>query len=163
MIPRGSSVGLDWRIVAFTLGLSLVTGIVFGLIPALQSSRADLNSALKESGNRSGAGLRHHRTRALLVTTEIALALVLLVGAALLIRTFLAIRAVNPGLDAHDVLAMRMSLTGPQFEKVAGVAQLVRDGVQRIRVLPGVEAAGFTCCVPLEGGFRLAVPNFGSP
>ena len=163
LIPRGASVGLDWRIVAFTLGLSLVTGIVFGLVPALQSSRADLNSALKESGNRSGAGLRHHKTRALLVTTEMALALVLLVGAALLIRTFIAIRTVNPGFDAHNVLTMRMSLTGPQYEKAAGVAQLVRDGVQRLRVLPGVEAAGFTCCVPLEGGFGLPFQIAGRP
>jgi putative ABC transport system permease protein len=163
MIPRGSSVGMDWRIVAFTLGLSLVTGIVFGLIPALQSSRADLNSTLKESGNRSGAGLGHHRTRALLVTAEIALALVLLVGAALLIRTFLAIRAVNPGFDAHNVLTMRMSLTGPRFERVAGLAQLVRDGVRRVRVIPGVEEAGFTCCVPLEGGFGLPFQITGRP
>lgn len=163
LIPQGSSVDLDWRIVAFTLGLSLVTGIVFGLIPALQSSRADLNSTIKESSNRGSTGLRHHKTRALLVTTEMALALVLLVGAALLIRTFVAIREVNPGFDAHNVLTMRMSLTGPQFEKVAGVAQLVRDGIQRVRALPGVEAAAFTCCVPLEGGFGLPFQITGRP
>ena len=163
LIPQGASVDLDWRIVAFTLGLSFVTGIVFGLVPAMQSSRADLNSTIKESSNRSGTGLRHHKTRALLVTTEMALAAVLLVGAALLIRTFLAIREVNPGFDAHNVLTMRMSLTGPQFESVAGVAQLVRDGVRRIRALPGVEAAGFTCCVPLEGGFGLPFQITGRP
>jgi predicted permease len=163
LIPQGASVDLDWRIVAFTLGLSFVTGIVFGLVPAMQSSRADLNSTIKESSNRSGTGLRHHKTRALLVTTEMALAVVLLVGAALLIRTFLAIREVNPGFDAHNVLTMRMSLTGPQFESVAGVAQLVRDGVRRIRALPGVEAAGFTCCVPLEGGFGLPFQITGRP
>jgi putative ABC transport system permease protein len=163
MIPRGSSVGMDWRIVAFTLSLSLVTGILFGLIPALQSSRADLNRTLKESSNRSGAGLRHHRTRGVLVITEIALALVLLVGAALLIRTFLAIRAVNPGFDAHNVLTMRMSLTGPRYERVAGLAQLIRDGIRRVRVIPGVEEAGFTCCVPLEGGFGLPFQITGRP
>jgi predicted permease len=163
LIPQGASVDLDWRIVAFTLGLSLVTGIVFGLVPAMQSSRADLNSTIKESSNRSGTGLRHHKTRALLVTTEMAFAVVLLVGAALLIRTFLAIRQVNPGFDAHNVLTMRMSLTGPQFEKVSGLAQLVRDGVRRIRALPGVEAAGFTCCVPLEGGFGLPFQITGRP
>ena len=163
LIPQGAGVDLDWRIVAFTMGLSLVTGIVFGLVPALQSSRADLNSTIKESSNRSGTGLRHHKTRALLVTTEIALALVLLVGAALLIRTFVAIREVNPGFDAHNVLTMRMSLTGPQFEKVAGLARLVREGAPRIRALPGVEAAGFTCCVPLEGGFGLPFLITGRP
>ena len=107
--------------------------------------------------------MRHNRTRALLVTTELALALVLLVGAALLIRTFVAIRHVNPGFDAHNVLTMRMSLTGPQFEKSAGVAQLVREGVRRIRALPGVEVAGTSCCVPLEGGFGLPFQIAGRP
>ena len=166
-IPRiglqGANVGLDWRVLGFTLGLSLVTGILFGLVPALQSSGADLNTTLKESSNRSGTGLRHNRTRALLVTTEMALALVLLVGAALLIRTFIALRQVNPGFDARNVLTMRMSLTGPQFEKSAGVTQLVHEGVRRIRALPGVEVAGSTCCVPLEGGFGLPFQIPGRP
>ncbi|HXA64260.1 MAG TPA: ABC transporter permease [Bryobacteraceae bacterium] len=166
-IPRigleGASVSLDWRVLAFTLGLSIVTGILFGLVPALQSSRADLNSTLKESSNRSGTGLRHNKTRALLVITEMALALVLLIGAALLIRTFVAIRQVNPGFDARGVLTMRMSLTGPQFEKTAGVTQLVHEGVRRISALPGVEVAGFTCCVPLEGGFGLPFEIPGRP
>lgn len=166
-IPRiglgGTSVGLDWRVLGFTLVLSLVTGILFGLVPALQSSRADLNSSLKESNSRSGTGLHHNRTRALLVTAEMALALVLLVGAALLIRTFLAVRQVNPGFDARNVLTMRMSLTGPQFEKPAGVTQLFLDGVRRIRALPGVEVAASTCCVPLEGGFGLPFQIPGRP
>ncbi|MEX2263964.1 MAG: ABC transporter permease [Bryobacteraceae bacterium] len=153
-IPRigldGSNVGLDWRVLGFTLALSILTGILFGLVPALQSSRADLSSTLKESSNRSGTGLRHNKTRALLVTTEMALALVLLIGAALLIRTFIAIRQVNPGFDAHNVLTMRMSLTGPQFEKPGGVTKVIHEGVRRISLLPGVEVAGTTCCVPLE-------------
>jgi len=166
-IPRiglgGASVGLDWRVLGFKLALSIVTGVVFGLVPALQSSRADLNSTLKESGTRGGTGLRHNRTRALLVTTEMALALVLLVGAALLIRTFVAIRQVNPGFDARNVLTMRISLTGPQFARAAGVTQLVREGVRRIRALPGVEVAGSSCCVPLEGGFGLPFEVLGRP
>ncbi len=120
-IPRiglgGANVSLDWRVLGFTLALSILTGILFGLVPALQSSRADLSSTLKESSNRSGRGLRHNKTRALLVTIEMALALVLLIGAALLIRTFIAIRQVNPGFDAHNVLTMRLSLTGPAVRK----------------------------------------------
>jgi putative ABC transport system permease protein len=166
-IPRiglnGSQVTLDWRVLAFTLGLSILTGILFGLVPALQSSRADLSSTLKESSSRSGTGLRNNKTRALLVTTEMALALVLLVGAALLIRTFIAIRQVNPGFDAHNVLSMRMSLTGPQFEKASAVAQVFQLGLERIRALPGVEAAAATCCVPLEGGFGLPFTIPGRP
>jgi putative ABC transport system permease protein len=153
-IPRiglgGSNLSLDWRVLGFTLALSMLTGILFGLVPALQSSRADLSSTLKESSNRSGTGLRHSKTRALLVITEMALALVLLIGAALLIRTFIAIRQVNPGFAAHNVLTMRLSLTGPQFENPASVTQVIHEGVRRITALPGVEVAATTCCLPLE-------------
>jgi predicted permease len=166
-IPRiglqGENVSMDWRVMIFTLGLSVLTGMLFGLVPALQSSRADLNSTLKESANRSGTGLRHNKTRALLVTTEMALALVLLIGAALLIRTFIAIRQVKPGFDAHNVLQMRMSLTGPQFAHVGGVTQLVHAGLESIRAVPGVEVAAATCCVPLEGGFGLPFEIPGRP
>jgi predicted permease len=98
-----------------------------------------------------------------LVVSEMALALILLIGAALLIRTFLALRSVDPGFNAHNVLTMQMSLTGPRFEKTAGVAQLARDGIERIESLPGVEAAGTTCCLPLEGGFGLPFTILGRP
>ena len=153
-IPRvgldGANVSLDWRVLGFTLALAMLTGILFGLVPALQSSRQDLTRALKESGNRSGTGLRHHKTRTLLVTIEMALALVLLIGAALLVRTFIAIREVNPGFDAHNVLTMRLSLAGPEFENPASVSRVVDEGVRRINGLPGVEVAATTCCLPLE-------------
>jgi len=152
-IPRiglgGANVGVDLRVVGFTLGLSILTGILFGLVPALQASRTDLSTSLKESGIRSGEGLRNNKTRTLLVTTEVALAMVLLLGAALLIRTLIAIRHVNPGFDAHNVLTMRMSLTGPQLEKPAEVSRVVHDAVRRIDALTGVEIAGATCCLPL--------------
>jgi putative ABC transport system permease protein len=122
-----------------------------------------LCSTLKEGGNRGGTGLRHNKTRALLVTIEIALALVLLIGAALLIRTFIAIRQVNPGFDAHNVLTMRMSLTGPQFEKSVGVTQVVHEGIRRINALSGVEVAGTSCCVPLEDRLRQPFRIAGRP
>jgi len=161
--PGGSSVSLDWRVLGFTLALSILTGILFGLIPAWQLSRADLSSPLKESGNRSGTSVRHNKTRALLVATEIALAVVLLIGAALLIRTVIAIRHVNPGFDAQNVLTMRMSLTGPQFEKPAGLIQVVHAGVRRISALPGVEVAAATCCVPLVDRLALGFQIAGRP
>ena len=161
--PGGANVGLDWRVVAFTVGLSILTGLLFGLVPALQSSRADLSSTLKESSSRSGTGLRNNKTRALLVTTEMALAVVLLIGAALLIRSFIAIREVNPGFDSHNVLTMRMSLTGPQFAKPSGITQLVHEGTRRLSAIPGVEVVGTTCCVPLEGGFGLPFQIPGRP
>jgi putative ABC transport system permease protein len=161
--PGGSNVSLDWRVLGFTLALSILTGILFGLIPAWQLSRADLSSPLKESGNRSGTSVRHNKTRALLVATEIALAVVLLIGAALLIRTVIAIRHVNPGFDARNVLTMRMLLTGPQFEKPAGLIQVVHEGVRRISALPGVEVAAATCCVPLLDRLYLGFQIVGRP
>jgi putative ABC transport system permease protein len=166
-IPRigldGSNVSLDWRVLAFTLAVSIVTGILFGLVPALHSSRADLTSTLKEGGNRTGTGARHNRTRALLVTTETALALVLLIAAGLLIRSFIAIRQVNPGLDARNVLTMRMSLTGPRFESPEDVTRAIHEGIRRIRDLPGVELAATASDLPLEPPGRLAFQIAGRP
>jgi predicted permease len=166
-IPRigadGSSVTADWRVVAFTVAVSLVTGIVFGLFPALQASRADLNLTLKEGGGRSGSGFRQNKARSVLVVVEVALALVLLVGASLLIRSYMALRAVNPGFVSQRVLTMRMSLTEPQYAKSAGVDQLIQAGVERLRALPGVEAVSTTCCVPLEGGYGLPFEIVGRP
>jgi putative ABC transport system permease protein len=166
-IPRigvdGSGVTVDWRVVAFTMAVSLATGVVFGLFPALQASRTDLNLALKESSGRSGSGFRQNKARSILVVAEVALALVLLVGASLLIRSFIALRAVNPGFSSRNVLTMRMSLTEPRFTRTAGVDQLIRAGVERLRGLPGVDAAGTTCCVPLEGGYGLPFNIVGRP
>jgi len=159
----GSRVGVDWRVLAFTLAIALGTGILFGLIPALQSSRPDLTSALKESGGRAGSGFRQNKARSLLVVTEIALALVLLIGSTLLIRTEIALGRVDPGFDPKNVLTMQMSLTGPRFQTSDGVAQLIRNSVERVRSVPGVEAAGSTCCLPLEGGFGLPFLIVGRP
>ena len=166
-LPRigqdGSLVGLDWRVLLFTIGVSLGTGILFGLIPAVQGSRADLSSTLKESAGRSGTGFRQNKARSLLVVIEVALALILLIGSALLIRTAVALGRVDPGFDARNVLTMRMSLTGPRFLKSEGVEQMVRDGVERLRSVPGVVAASATCCVPLQGGYGLPFVVVGRP
>jgi predicted permease len=166
-LPRvgedGALVGLDWRVLAFTAVVSVGTGILFGLMPALQSSRADLNATLKDSTAQSGAVFRHNKARSTLVVVEVALALLLLVGSALLIRTLIALRSVEPGFDASNVLTMRMSLTGPKYLKTAGVDQLLRDGVDRLQALPGVERATATCCVPLEGGYGLPFRISGRP
>ena len=166
-IPRigenGAGISLDWRVLLFTLGVSLLTGILFGLAPAFSASRPDLNTTLKESSNRSGTGFRSGIVRSLLVISEVSLALVLLIGAALLIRTYIAIRHVKPGFDTHHVLAGDMSITGDRYMKSAGVAQLVRDGRDRLSTIPGVEAAASTCCLPLEGGFGLPFAILGRP
>lgn len=166
-IPRigvgGTGVAIDGRVLLFTVAVSVITGLVFGLLPAWHASRTDLSSTMKEGGGRSGTGFRQNKARALLVVSEMGLALVLLVGAALLIRTYVALRAVNPGFDAHQVLTMRMSLKGERFATAAAVGELIRDGAERLQSIPGVEGAGATCCVPLEGGLGLPFTIEGRP
>ncbi|HTY82960.1 MAG TPA: ABC transporter permease, partial [Silvibacterium sp.] len=166
-IPRigehGAAVGIDWRVLLFTLGISIFTGILFGLFPAIGASRPDLNSTLKESTNRTGTGFRQSKARSLLVVSEVSLALVLLIGAALLIRTYVALRNVNPGFNPHHVLTMEMSLTGDRYQKTAGVALLIRDARERLNAIPGVEASASSCCIPLEGGFGLPFNIVGRP
>jgi len=160
---QGALVGIDWRVLAFTAAVSVVTGIVFGLMPALQSSRTDLNRTLKDSVIQSGATFRYNKARSILVVVEVALALLLLVGSALLIRTLVNLRNVNPGYDASNILTMRMSLAGAKYVKTDVVEQLLRDGVERLQALPGVERASATCCVPLEGGYGLPFRILGRP
>jgi putative ABC transport system permease protein len=158
-IPRiqgdGAGVAADWRVVAFTLAISAATGIGFGMFPALEASQADVHVTLKESSGRSASGFRQNKARSILVVAEVALALVLLVGASLLIRSFMALRAVNPGFVTHNVLTLRMALAEAKFSQTAGLDRLTRIGTERLRALPGVEAATATCCIPLVGGFGL--------
>jgi predicted permease len=150
-------------VLAFTLAVSLVTGVLFGLIPALQGSQADLTSTLKEGSGRSGTGFRQNRARSILVVTEVALALVLLVGASLLIKSAAALGGVDPGFDATNVLTMRMSLAGSRFQDPQAVQQLITTGAERLRALPGVVEASATCCVPLTGGYGLPFTIVGRP
>jgi putative ABC transport system permease protein len=161
--PDGSAVALDWTVMGFTLLLSLVTGIVFGLVPAIQASRADLNITLKEAGARGGSGLRQNKARGLLVMVEMALAMVLLIGAGLLIRTFSALHSVAPGFDAHNVLTMDTSLTGSHFDRTSAIDLMTRQALDRIHAIPGVEAAAATSYLPLQGGLGLGFIIEGRP
>jgi putative ABC transport system permease protein len=158
-IPRigedGSAVTVDSHVLLFTLGISVLTGILFGLVPAISASRKNLAAILNESSNRSGVGFRSGKLRSVLVVSEMALALVLVIGAALLIRTFMKLQSVDPGFDTHNVLTMAMSISGDRFQKTSGVAQVIRDGTERINAVPGVTAAAAACCLPLQGGFGL--------
>jgi predicted permease len=166
-LPRvgtdGSMVSLDWRVLVFTLAITLLTSVIFGLFPAWRSARADLNATIREGANRSGSGFRQNKARTLLVVVEVALSVVLLVGAGLLIRTAAAIYAVKPGFDTHQVLTMRMSLSGKSLATSAAVEQLIRQATDRLEALPGVEIASATCCVPLEGGYGIGFKILGRP
>lgn len=161
--PDGSAVSLDLNVLLFTFGVSVLTGILFGLFPAISTSRINLANALKESSSQAGVGLRTGKVRSVLVIGEVALALVLVVGASLLIRTFMKLQAVDPGFDTHNVLTMAMSLSGERFQKTAGVAQIVRDGTERLLNVPGVSTAAAACCLPLQGGFGLPFDIVGRP
>ena len=166
-IPRigedGSAVALDHNVLFFTFGVSVLTGILFGLAPAISASRSNLAAAINESSNRSSGGFRSAKVRSLLVVSEMALALVLVVGAALLIRTFMKLQAVDPGFDTHNVLTMAMSIGGERFQKTAGVAQIIRDGTERLDAIPGVAIAAASCCLPMQGGFDLPFDVVGRP
>ena len=164
-LPRvgenGAAIHLDWRVVVFTAAVSLATGLLFGVAPALHAARSDLSGTLRD-GTGSSSG-RHNRVRSALVVLEIALALTLVIGSGLLIRTSLALRAVAPGFDASNVLTMRMSFTGPRFQTSMSVDQAIRDGVDRLRAIPGVVSASAACCLPLEGGYGLPFKILGRP
>ena len=166
-IPRigedGSAVTLDWHVLLFTAGISVLTGILFGLFPAISISGKNLVSTLKESGINSSASFRSGKMRSLLVVSQMALSLILIVGAALLIRTFMKLQAVDPGFDTHNVLTMAMSVGGNQFQTSAGLAQVVREGTERLNAVPGVTVAAAACCLPLQGGFGLPFDVVGRP
>ncbi len=166
-LPRigetGDAVTLDPTVLLFTLGVSVLTGILFGLLPAISASSPNLAAMLNESSSRSGVGFRSGKLRSILVVTEMALALILVIGAALLVRTFMKLESVDPGFDSRNVLTMTMSISGDRFQKSAGVGQLVRDGAERIETVPGVVSAAASCCLPMQGGFGLPFDIVGRP
>jgi putative ABC transport system permease protein len=141
---------LDWRILVFLFGISLATGLLFGLFPALRVSRFDVNAVLKESSGRSGTGFKHSRVRGLLVISEIALAVVLLAGAALMIRTFAGLRSVKSGIDPSNVLTLRSAISGGRYGSTTQVENMVRQATERIQALPGVRVAGCAVSLPMD-------------
>ncbi|HEX8880976.1 MAG TPA: ABC transporter permease [Candidatus Acidoferrum sp.] len=149
-IPRIDNVSLDWRVTLFTVGVSLATGVAFGLAPARQASRLDPAESLKEGG-RSGDSTRGQRTRSLLVVTEFALALMLLIGAGLMLRTLLALQAIDPGFDPHNVLTMVVSTGGSPVSTPGHTDDFYRQMLDRVRAVPGVVSAGLTNHLPLAG------------
>jgi putative ABC transport system permease protein len=149
--PRVEEVGLDARVVAFTFAVSLLTGIIFGLAPALHASKVDLNESLKD-GNRAGAeGPKRGRLRGLLVVAEFAIALVLLAGAGLLLKSFARVQEVSPGFDASHVLTMRIVLPEAKYKAYDGHRAFFSNLFARLRTLPGVEAVGANNLLPFNG------------
>ena len=155
MIPRASEITPDWHVLLFALGASLLTGVVSGLAPALQTLRVDVIRNLKEGAGKTDADVARGRLRSVLVVFEIALALTLAVGAGLLLRTFANLRGVEKGFDARNTLTFEILPRGKNYDTVAKTNDLYNRALERFRSLPGVEIAALTNKLPLDRWFNL--------
>jgi putative ABC transport system permease protein len=153
VLPRADEVGLDWRVLGFALALSVLTGVAFGLAPALQTSGAGVQEALKESGS-SGNSPRGNRLRSSLAVLEIAAAIVLLVGAGLLVKSFLRLEQVETGFNPEHVLTLRLSLPAARYKTPEAAANFYTRLLSRVSTLPGVEAAGAIDYLPVQQSGR---------
>ena len=151
--PMFNGFTIDLRCLAFTLGVSIITGLIFGLAPALQMSRPNLAESLKESARGSGGSVKGNRLRGALVITEVAMTLVLLVAAGLLVRTLLRLNRVDKGFNSQNVLTMNIGLPSLKYPKPENVVAFYQQATERISALPGVKAAGITSVLPLSDNF----------
>src|SRR5438270_5998559 len=150
-VPRLHEVNIDLVVLGVTLAICVGTGIIFGLVPGLASSRPELTEALKEGGRGSTVGTRRNRLRNGLVIAEVALALVLLSGAGLLIKSFVRLQNVNPGFNPRNALTFEVSLPKMQYPDDSSIVRFNNEAQRRIAALPGVQAAGFSTILPLTG------------
>ncbi len=141
-IPRLDQIGIDGKVLGFTFAVSLLTGFIFGLVPALQASNPDLNDSLKEGGRGSTGGIRGARVRNLLVVSEIALSLVLLIGAGLLIRSFMRLQEFNLGFNADKLITMRIQLPRSKYREEKQIASFYTQLLERMESVPGVQSVG---------------------
>jgi putative ABC transport system permease protein len=155
-IPRLQAIKLDSRVLAFVLVVTLLTGVLFGLAPARQASNPDLNESLKEGGRSSTKGISYNRTQNLLVVAEIAAASVLLIGATLMIKSFVRLLQVNPGFNPNHLLTMQLTFPTLRYGKGYQRAAFLQQVLGRINTLPGVELAGAVSPLPLNEGFTVA-------
>jgi putative ABC transport system permease protein len=145
------AVGVSIPVLVFTLGLSVLTGIVFGLVPALEATRFDLHDSLKEGGKSVGGSVGSHRVRNVFVVTQVALALVLLVGAGLLVKSLNRLQAVDSGFNPNNLLAVRLNLLPRKYEADQQRIDFYKQAVERMKTIPGVEAAGAVNSPPFTG------------
>ncbi len=163
MFPMLQHMRVDLPVLAFTLGLSILTGLLFGMVPAWKSSYADLNTTLKEAGGRSESSGGSHRVRGFLLASQVALAVLLSVSAGLLLRSFVRVAAVNPGVRVAHTLTMNLSLPTVKYDTPVKRSNFYRDLTQRLESLPGVRSAGAVMFLPLRVSilsFRIGVSGF---
>ena len=164
--PLLNGIDIDSRVLGFTVAISVLAGIVFGLAPALHVSKPGLNESLKEGGRTSSADFGRNRLRGSLVVSEVAMALVLLVCAGLLIQSLLRLRDINPGFKSENMLTMNVTLPGVKYPKSANWITFYRNLIDRLEALPGVQGAGVTSVLPFSGNFdgrSLAVEDHPKP
>ena len=163
-LPRLDEVGLNGTVMLFTLGISLLTGIAFGLLPALQATSGRLTGALREGGRGGGQGRGAHRVRSILVVAEMALSVILLMGAGLLIRSFVEMTRVTPGFVAEQAMSFRITLQGDEYSGARQIQDRVRQFEERLGGLPGVTSVAATTVLPLSGqGSILDFEVVGAP
>jgi putative ABC transport system permease protein len=163
-VPRFGETSVDLRVLGFTLAASVLTGFLFGIAPALQSSKFDLNEALKEGGRGGTDGRGRRRVRSLLMVSEVALSLVLLVGAGLLIKSFVKLRNTDPGFDAGNTLTASLSLAAVRYDTDEKITDFYRRLVERVRAMPGVESVGAVTPLPLsENAYSFSFSVVGQP
>jgi putative ABC transport system permease protein len=162
-LPRSGSISLDGWVLTFTLGISLLTGLAAGLLPALRLTREDTSEALKQGAGRTTSDSRGNRTRGVLVVAEVALSLMLLIGAGLLIRSLWALHSVNPGFDADHVVTLDLSIPQTKFSDPAQQISFFDRVLDAVRNLPGVRSAGIIDNPPLSGGSHQPVLAEGRP
>jgi putative ABC transport system permease protein len=163
-LPRASEIALDWRVLSFTAVIAVLTGLLFGIAPAIHLAKTNLASAVREGGRGNTIGFRRNRLRSVLVIGEVALALVLLSAAGLLMRSFSQLQSADPGFDPHQVLTFRTDLPDAAYKTNAQQAAFYRRALDRIRALPGVSAAGAAQIFPLSGSdYILDFVQIGKP
>lgn len=159
-LPRVKEVTVDLRVLGFTFAVSVLTGLLFGLLPALQASRPNLNERLKAGGRSATSGINRQRLRGFLVVAEIALSLVLLIGAGLLVRSFQRLQAVHPGFNPRNVLTMRLDLSGPKYKTGAEVIAFHNQLLEGLKQLPDVQHASTRSFVPIAVDASFAYLRF---
>ena len=153
-VPRVHEINIDWRVLVFALGVSLLTSLMVGLTPALRASRPNLQEELKEGWSVATSGRAGHRTFKILIVSEVALAMMILTGAMLMGRSFLQLRGVYPGFNPQNVLTMQISLPAAKYREGAQTTSFFKQLLEGVRTLPGVSAAGITHVIPLGSGDR---------
>ena len=162
-VPRLNEVSIDASVLVFTLGVAMLTGIVFGLVPAFQATKPDLNETLKEGGRGSTGGARGRVVRNVLVVAEVAFALVLLTGAGLMIRSFIRLQEVQPGFKPDHLLTLRLRLPQTKYSDAAQLTPFYQNLIERVRTLPGVKTVGTVSHLPLSGAYQSGTVTVEQP